>query len=209
MAGPLPPDLTQLSQLTWLDIAGTELCVPADPAFQAWLESIEIFNGAICNSVQAPFTDDPLVPGVTPIHDVLQVEGGVYIVMEHLPRASLESLSRFPRFSSFEARLDILVRILDALHYAHGRGVVHRDIKPTNVQLLPDGSVKLLDFGIAHVTGAAAVTATGALAENLGDEMGRRVAACAYEFERESAGVRNVLHVVLRDELLRLRNAAR
>ena len=102
-------------------------------------------------------------PGIVTIHDVLQVEGRVYIVMEHLQGSSLESLPRFPRFSSLEAKLDIIIRILDALHYAHGRGVVHRDIKPTNVQLLPDGSVKLLDFGIAHIAGAAALTVTGTM----------------------------------------------
>ena len=100
-------------------------------------------------------------PGIVTIHDVLQVEGSVHIVMEHLQGASLASLHRLPRLSTLEAKIDILVRILDALHYAHGRGVVHRDIKPTNVQLLPDGSVKLLDFGIAHVAGAAALTVTG------------------------------------------------
>ena len=100
-------------------------------------------------------------PGIVTIHDVLQVEGSVHIVMEHLQGASLASLHRFPRLSTLEGKIDIIVRILDALHYAHGRGVVHRDIKPTNVQLLPDGSAKLLDFGIAHVAGAAALTVTG------------------------------------------------
>ena len=102
-------------------------------------------------------------PGIVVIHDVLQVEESVHIVMEHLQGASLESLPRFPRFSTFEGKVGILVRILDALHYAHGRGVVHRDVKLSNVQLLPDGSVKLLDFGIAHLAGAAALTASGML----------------------------------------------
>ena len=100
-------------------------------------------------------------PGIVTIHDVLQVDGSVHIVMEHLEGASLASLHRFARMSTLEGKIDVIVRILDALHYAHGRGVVHRDIKPTNVQILPDGSVKLLDFGIAHVAGAAALTATG------------------------------------------------
>ena len=100
-------------------------------------------------------------PGIVTIHDVLEVEGSVYIVMEHLPGASLESLHKFPRFSFFEAKLGIIIRVLDALHYAHGRGVIHRDIKPTNVQILPDGCVKLLDFGIAHMAGVEALTVTG------------------------------------------------
>ena len=100
-------------------------------------------------------------PGIVTIHDVLESEGSVYIVMEHLPGASLELLHKFPRLSSFEAKIGIVIRILEALHYAHGRGVVHRDVKPRNVQILPDGSVKLLDFGVAHVAGVDALTATG------------------------------------------------
>jgi serine/threonine protein kinase len=100
-------------------------------------------------------------PGIVTIHDVLEAEGSVYIVMEHLPGASLESLHKFPRFSSFEAKIGIVIRVLDALHYAHGRGVIHRDVKPTNVQILPDGGVKLLDFGIAHLAGVEALTGTG------------------------------------------------
>ena len=102
-------------------------------------------------------------PGIVVIHDVLRVEGGVHIVMEYLQGASLDALHRFPRFATFEAKIRIVVRILDALHYAHGGGVVHRDVKPTNVQLLPDGSVKLLDFGIAHLAGVDALTKTGTL----------------------------------------------
>lgn len=102
-------------------------------------------------------------PGIVTIHDVLRAEGSVHIVMEHLEGTSLESLHRLPRFAAPAAKIDVIVRVLDALHYAHGRGVVHRDIKPTNVQLLPDGSVKLLDFGIAHVAGAAALTVTGTM----------------------------------------------
>ena len=100
-------------------------------------------------------------PGIVTIHDVLESEGSVYIVMEHLPGASLELLHKLPRLSSFEAKIGIFTRILEALHYAHGRGVVHRDVKPRNVQVLPDGSVKLLDFGIAHVAGVDALTVTG------------------------------------------------
>ena len=102
-------------------------------------------------------------PGIVTIYDVLETEGGVCIVMEHLAGASLESLHKFPRFSSFAAKIGIVVRILEALHYAHGRGVVHRDIKPANVQILPDSAVKLLDFGIAHLVGAEALTAANAV----------------------------------------------
>ena len=102
-------------------------------------------------------------PGIVVVHDVLRAEGGIHIVMEYLQGTSLDSLPHFPRFSTFERKIGILIRILEALHYAHGRGVVHRDVKPTNVRLLPDGTVKLLDFGIAHIAGTAALTATRTL----------------------------------------------
>ena len=102
-------------------------------------------------------------PDIVTIHDVLQVDGSVCIVMEHLEGESLEALHRFPRFCNLEATLGIIIGILGALHYAHGRGVVHRDVKPRNVQLLPDGSIKVLDFGVAHVAGAETLTVTGTM----------------------------------------------
>ena len=100
-------------------------------------------------------------PDIVTIHDVLQVDGSVCIVMECLEGDSLEALEQFPRFCTLEAKVGILIRILGALHYAHGKGVVHRDVKPRNVQLLPNGSIKVLDFGVAHVAGAETLTVTG------------------------------------------------
>ena len=102
-------------------------------------------------------------PNIVTIHDVLQVDSGVGIVMEHLEGRSLEEADTGPNSRTLEGRTGILVRILDGLHYAHGRGVVHRDIKPRNVQLLPDGSIKVLDFGVAHIVGAETLTVTGTL----------------------------------------------
>ena len=74
-----------------------------------------------------------------------------YIVMEFLRGTSLAARMVSPLPLSLDAKLDIIVQLCDALHYAHEQGVVHRDVKPANVFLLTDGTVKLLDFGIAKM----------------------------------------------------------
>jgi len=74
-----------------------------------------------------------------------------YIVMEYLNGSSLASRMASPRPLSLDEKLGITIQLCDALNYAHQQGVVHRDVKPANVFLLSDGSVKLLDFGIAKL----------------------------------------------------------
>src|SRR5262245_13633336 len=74
-----------------------------------------------------------------------------YIVMEFLRGTSLSARMVSPLPLSLDGKLDIIAQLCDALHYAHEQGVVHRDVKPANVFLLTDGTVKLLDFGIAKM----------------------------------------------------------
>jgi len=74
-----------------------------------------------------------------------------YIVMEFLRGQNLaERLRSGPPFT-LPATLDLTIQLCEGLHFAHGEGVVHRDVKPANIWVLPDGSVKLLDFGIAKL----------------------------------------------------------
>jgi serine/threonine protein kinase len=88
-------------------------------------------------------------PLITTVYD-FGLEGGVpYLVCEFLEGMDLdEALTRAPDLPLLE-KLDILIAVAEALECAHGSGVLHRDVKPGNVRLLPDGSVKLMDFGIA------------------------------------------------------------
>jgi len=75
-----------------------------------------------------------------------------YIVMEHIEGHDLrDRLAREGRLPPSEA-IGILQQVLAALQYAHSRGVVHRDVKPANIMLGPAGSVKVTDFGLAHLT---------------------------------------------------------
>jgi eukaryotic-like serine/threonine-protein kinase len=100
-------------------------------------------------------------PGIAAVHDYGDVACGAYLVMELVPGDSLATiLTRRPRLGA-ELTLDILEQAGDALQAAHDRGLVHRDIKPGNILITPDGRVKLTDFGIARAIDAAPLTRAG------------------------------------------------
>jgi serine/threonine-protein kinase len=75
-----------------------------------------------------------------------------YIVMEFLRGTSLASRLEATPPLTLDDKLDIIAQLCAGLSYAHDQGVVHRDVKPANIFLLTDSSVKLLDFGIAKLT---------------------------------------------------------
>lgn len=99
-------------------------------------------------------------PNIVTIYDVGEEEGVPYIAMEYLKGKTLSQVIRAGSLSVADAT-DIVCQILSALEYAHGHEVVHRDIKPDNVFLLPDGRVKVADFGIAHVPSSGTMTQVG------------------------------------------------
>jgi serine/threonine-protein kinase len=75
-----------------------------------------------------------------------------YIVMEFLKGTSLGARMNAQPPLTLDDKLNVVAQLCDGLSYAHEQGVVHRDVKPDNVFILEDGSVKLLDFGIAKLT---------------------------------------------------------
>ncbi len=81
------------------------------------------------------------------IYEVGEAEGQVFIVMEHVEGRPLNALLSEPRPTETVVRYGI--QIADALAHAHDRGIVHRDLKTSNVMLTPDGRIKVLDFGLA------------------------------------------------------------
>ena len=87
---------------------------------------------------------------ITTIYDFgLTDEGLPYIVQEFLTGEDLDRKIKRKDDLSLAWRVRVLADISDGLHYAHTSGIVHRDVKPSNIRILEDGTVKIMDFGIA------------------------------------------------------------
>ncbi len=90
-------------------------------------------------------------PGIIHIFDIGQDDGHYFLVMEFVEGKDLcQVIEEKGPFSPWHA-LDIARKVAGALSYAHEHGIVHRDIKPQNIMLSPDNSIKIADFGIARV----------------------------------------------------------
>ncbi|MGW0820148.1 serine/threonine-protein kinase [Streptomyces sp. NPDC002845] len=101
-------------------------------------------------------------PHVVTVHQIIEDDPHPWIVMELVPGVSLERrLADGPLTPAEAARLGR--QLLSALRAAHAAGIQHRDVKPANVLLRPDGTAVLTDFGIAALQGATALTVTGEL----------------------------------------------
>ena len=88
-------------------------------------------------------------PGIVTIYDFEAGFDGYFITMEYVPGEALDYVIRTRPERTQKDLLTILVRLADAVAYAHSHQVIHRDLKPGNILLTPDQEVKILDFGIA------------------------------------------------------------
>ena len=89
-------------------------------------------------------------PNIVTIYDIDRSDGVDFIAMEYVPGQALDGLIVRGRLAQKDV-LGYAIQVTDALAKAHGAGIVHRDLKPGNIMVTPDGSVKLLDFGVAKL----------------------------------------------------------
>ena len=100
-------------------------------------------------------------PNVVMVFDFdYHTDGSPYIAMELLKGQDLQKAMRTPPPMDVERKVSIIAAVLAGLAHAHQQGIVHRDIKPANVFINQDGSVKIMDFGVARLT-TASMTGTG------------------------------------------------
>ncbi|MBU6264732.1 MAG: serine/threonine protein kinase [Actinomycetales bacterium] len=99
--------------------------------------------------------------GIANVYDYGEEEGSAYLVMELVPGEPLSAIIEREKTLSIDKVLDIIAQTSAALQAAHSAGLVHRDIKPGNMLITPEGRVKITDFGIARIADQVPLTATG------------------------------------------------
>src|SRR5438552_7335290 len=99
-------------------------------------------------------------PNVVTVFDFGSEQGKFYLAMELLDGADLKELIASRSLNDLWDKLDVMEQIAEGLAYAHKQGVVHRDLKPANIRVLPNGRVKIMDFGLARI-GTSEMTRAG------------------------------------------------
>jgi len=90
-------------------------------------------------------------PNIAVIHDIIEEDRSGYLILEYVPGRTLaQRMARRPL--NLEEVLSIAQQIAEAVAAAHGNGVIHRDLKPGNIKITPEGKVKVLDFGLAKAS---------------------------------------------------------
>jgi len=140
-------------------------------------------------------------PNIAAVYNAFLTPHGLALVMELVrgePLSAILAQGRLP----LERGVRLVQEVLAALAYAHAQGIVHRDVKPENIIVTPDGSVKLTDFGLARSTASPRLSQSGVLAGSpcyMSPEQARGTTAPDARSDTYSAGV--VLYEVVTGQL--------
>jgi predicted Ser/Thr protein kinase/tetratricopeptide (TPR) repeat protein len=99
-------------------------------------------------------------PHIVTVFDFGEDHDRAFLVMELLEGMDLKEAIAAHRLKTLDEKLEVLEQVCDGLAFAHQNAIVHRDLKPANIHLLPDGQVKIMDFGLARLSGSD-MTRTG------------------------------------------------
>lgn len=102
-------------------------------------------------------------PNIVSIYDVGEEDSLYYIVMEYVNGQTLKQYINQHSSLRVEKALDIMMQLTSAISHAHQNHIIHRDIKPHNILIDPNGSVKITDFGIAMALSATSITQTNSV----------------------------------------------
>ena len=98
-------------------------------------------------------------PNIVKVYDVSVTDKLQFIVMEYIDGITLKEYMEYrAQPLTYKETLHFITQVLAALQHAHEKGIVHRDIKPQNIMLLANGSIKMMDFGIARFSRAQSQT---------------------------------------------------
>lgn len=100
-------------------------------------------------------------PNIVTIYELGEENSVPFIAMEYIHGTDVHAIIKGQQEVSFEQKLRIIVQLCRGLAYAHKAGIVHRDVKPSNIRLTDDYQVKILDFGIARLVTSTTMTSGG------------------------------------------------
>ena len=136
-------------------VAVKELKMPAGASRQQQEDRLKRFER------EARAAGSLVHPNIVTVYEVASDGDKHYIAMEYLTGRNLRKEIDKSGFIEPKRAVEILLEVLEGLAFAHENGIIHRDIKPDNVQLLDDGQIKLTDFGIARLTFEPNITMDG------------------------------------------------
>lgn len=102
-------------------------------------------------------------PGIVTIYSVKQRAGLLFIVMKYIEGRTLDAVLKGDRRLEPAVVTTIVSQVAEALHFAHGEGIIHRDVKPSNIIIDTRGRPVVTDFGIAKITSGRSITVTGSM----------------------------------------------